>query len=65
MSFEDGYSRMLNVQCKIAFVTSLAKGGYVFGSVGLSVSEQHYPKGYERIAMEFYGGVQGGTMKND
>ena len=49
----------------IAFITSLAKGGYVFGSVGLSVSEQHYSKSYEPITQKFYGGVQGGTMRTD
>ena len=46
----------------------LGKGGYVFGSVGLSVSlfvcEQHYSKSYERIGMKFHGGVLGSTMKN-
>ena len=46
-------------------ITSLAKGGYVFGSVGLSVclsvSEQHYSIGYEQIAMKFYWEVLGGT----
>ena len=39
----------------------LGKGGYVFGSVGLSVClfvcGQHYSKRYERIEMKFYGGV--------
>ena len=48
----------------------LGKGGYVFGSVGLSVClsvclcGQHYSKSYERIGMKFYGGVLGNTMKN-
>ena len=50
------------------FFTSLAKEGYDFDSVGLvvglSVSEQHYSKRYERIAIKFYGWVWGGTMKN-
>ena len=39
----------------------LQKGGYVFGSFGLSVClfvvcGQHYSKCYERIGMKFYGG---------
>ena len=46
----------------------LGKGGYMFsvciGLFGLFVCEQHYSKSYERIVMKFYGGVQGGTMKN-
>ena len=50
----------------------LSKGGYVFGSVGLSVClsvclfacGQHYSKSYKRIGMTFYGGVLGSTMKN-
>ena len=42
----------------------LGKGGYVFGSVGLSVCGQHYSKSYERIGMKCYGGVLGSTMKN-
>ena len=49
------------------FFTSLAKGRYVFGSVGLSVClfvrGQHYSKSYERIGMKFYGGILGSTMK--
>ena len=40
----------------------------MLGSVGLSVclsvSEQHYSKCVERIAMKFYGEVQGGARKN-
>ena len=47
-----------------ALTTPLAKGGYVFGRVSLSVSEQHYSKSYERIAMkERSGVVQGRTDK--
>ena len=42
----------------------LGKGGYAFGSVGLSVCGQHYSKCYEQIGMSFYGGVPGSTMKN-
>ena len=46
----------------------LGKGGYVFGSVGLSVClfvcEQHYSKSYERIGMKFYGRVLSSTSKN-
>ena len=54
----------------------LGKGGYVFGSVGLSVClfvslfvclfvcGQHYSKSNKRIGMKFYGGVLGSTMKN-
>ena len=45
-------------------ITSLAKGGYVFGSIGLSVNEQHYSKSYERIAMKFYGEVRDGARNN-
>ena len=46
----------------------LGKGGYVFGSVDLSVClsvfcGQHYSKCYERIGMKFYGGVLSSTMK--
>ena len=33
-------------------------------SVCLSVSEQHYSKSYQQIAMTFYGEVWGGTRKN-
>ena len=46
----------------------LGKGGYVFGSVGLSVClfvcGQHYSKSYERIGMKFYGRVLSSTSKN-
>ena len=53
---------------KMFLLTSLAKGGYVFGSVGLSVClfdcGQHYAKSYEWIRMKFYGGVLGSTLKN-
>ena len=42
----------------------LGKGGYVFGSIGLSVCEQHYSKSYERIGMKFYGRVLSSTSKN-
>ena len=46
----------------------LGKGGYVFGSVGLSVflsvCGQHNSKSYELIGMKFYGGVLGNTVKN-
>ena len=42
------------------------KGGYVLGSVGLSVClsvcGQHYSKRYERIGVKFYGVVLGSTM---
>ena len=40
------------------------KGGYVFGSVGLSVCGYHYSKSYERIGMKFCGGVPGSIKKN-
>ena len=54
------------------FFYLLGKGGYVFGSVGLSVClsvclfvcEQHYSKSYERIGMKFYGRVLSSTSKN-
>ena len=49
----------------------ICKGGYVFGSVGLSVclfvclSEDNITqKSYERIGVKFNGGVLGSTMKN-
>ena len=48
----------------------LGQGGYVFGSVGLSVCfflfvcGQHYLKSYEKIGMKFHGGILGSTMKN-
>ena len=46
----------------------LGKGGYVFGSVGLSVClfvcGQHYSKSYEWIGMKGYGGVWLSTVKN-
>ena len=29
-----------------------------------SVCKQHHSKCYEQIAIKFYGGVQGGTVKN-
>ena len=43
---------------------SIGKGGYVFGSVGLSICGQHYSKSCERIGIKFYGGTLGSTMKN-
>ena len=51
------------VQWWLAHNYLLGKGGYVFGSVGLSVCGQHYSKNYQRIGMKFYGGVPGSTMK--
>ena len=47
-------------------ITSMARGGYFWYRwfVCLSVSEQHYSKGYKRIAMNFYGGVWGDIRKN-
>ena len=41
----------------------LGKGGYVFGSVGLSVCLS-VSNSYERTEMKLYGGVLGSTMKN-
>ena len=57
------------VMFSVALVSSLlGKGGYVFGSVGLSVClfvcGQHYSKSYERIGMKFYGRVLSSTRKN-
>ena len=53
--------------CNLYFYL-LGKGGYVFGSVGLSVClfvcEQHYSKSYERIGMKLYGRVLSSTSKN-
>ena len=48
----------------VGFQFLLGKGHYGFGSVDLSVSEQHYSKGYEQIGMKFSGGVRGGKGKN-
>ena len=52
----------------VAYHYLLGKGGYVFGSVGLSVClfvcEQDYSKSYERIGMKFYGRVLSSTSKN-
>ena len=50
----------------------IGKGGYVFGSVGLSVwlfvclfvCGQHYSKCYAWIGMTFYGGVLGSIMED-
>ena len=50
--------------------TSLATGGYVFGSVGLfvclsvCVCGQHYLKRYEWFGMKVYAGFLGSKMKN-
>ena len=67
---------MVHMDCTYISLTHyclLGKGGYVFGSVGLSVClvvcllsacGQHYSKSYELIGMKFYGGVLGSTMKN-
>ena len=33
---------------------------FLVALVCLSVTEQHYSNSYERIAMKFYGGIQGG-----
>ena len=58
--------RLLWLSESITIITSLAKGGYVFGSVGLSVCVsvcgQHYPKSYELFGMKFYGGVGWGWV---
>ena len=40
-----------------SFFYLIGKGGYVFGSVGLSVCEYYYSKYYEQIVMKLYGGV--------
>ena len=44
----------------------ICKGGYVFGSVGLSVCLRTtlLKKSYERIGVKFNGGALGSTMKN-
>ena len=65
------YSQIL-CMCSIPVFTSLAKGGYVFGGVCLSVRlssclsvcGQYYSTNYERIGMKFYGGVLVDPMKN-
>ena len=46
----------------LRIISSLAKGGYVFGPICLSVCKQHYSKSYKCIPMKFYGGVWGGKM---
>ena len=51
---DSGYSLL---DSSYSVVTSLRKGGYVFGSVCfgcLYVCEQHNWKSYEQIAMKFY-----------
>ena len=48
----------------VFLVTPLAKGGYVFGNICLSVNEQHYSKSYEWIVTKFYGGVHGDKNEN-
>ena len=55
----DTFTHITDIQsiyCMHMFSTCLAKGGYVFDSIGLSlclsVSAQHYPKRYERIAIK-------------
>ena len=49
------------------FITSLVKGGYVFGSVALSVClsvcGQRYSKSYEWVGMKFYGKWSGGLVE--
>ena len=45
------------------FFTSLAKGGYVFGTIALSVCG-HYSKSYEWILIKVCGVFLGSTMKN-
>ena len=43
----------------------LGKGGYVLGSVGLSVCLwQHYSISYKWIGMKYYGGILDSAMKN-
>ena len=46
-------------------LTSLAKKEVMFlvALVCLSVSEQHYSKGFERIVMKFHGDVGGSAKK--
>ena len=64
------YLQIEHIPCVFCYL--LGKGGYVFGSVGLSVClsvclfvcEQHYSKSYERIGMKFYGRVLSSTRKN-
>ena len=40
-----------------AFITSAEEGGYVFGSVCLSVCPSDYSQTCERILTKFFGGV--------
>ena len=60
LQFYDNLLLYLSFTEQNYFITSLAKGGYVFGSVGLSVCllvcGQHYSKTNERIGMKFNGG---------
>ena len=48
----------------MSMVTSLAKGGYVFGTIGLSVREQHNSNSCQQVAMKFYGEVRDGARKD-
>ena len=58
----------------VLIFASFVKGGYVFGSVllsicflfvCLSVREQHSSTSYKRIAMKFYGEAGDGTRRTD
>ena len=65
MVFELIYRRPLRLEVNYL----LGKGGYVFGSVGLSVCFfvclwTTLLKSYQQIGMKFYGRVLGSTMKN-
>ena len=61
VSYEDVYFALWDYY---DFATSLANGGYVFGSIGLSVYKQHYSNNYEWISMKFYRGIWGSKRKN-
>ena len=54
------------VKVYIHHIYLIGKGGYVFGSISLSiclfVCGQHYSKSYEWIGVKFYGEVLDSTM---
>ena len=61
-------SEHLNTEWIDCNIDHLGKGGYVVGSVGLSVClsvcGQHYSESYKRIGMKFYGVVLSSIMKS-
>jgi len=45
----------------VRLITSAEEGGYVFGSIGLSVCPSDYSQTCERILTKFFGGVGHGS----